>query len=193
MIPAKRNGFLLFIASLIPGAAQMYMGYMKNGISLMAVFLAAAAAAGNLRGLAFMAGAALIVWFYSFFHARNLAAADDEFIEQYRDRYFWEELAEEGGFVLTGERSRKIFAGALILFGGMVMWGYVSDLIYYMLPDEVWEGMYRIISRIPELVISALLIAGGIRLMKTRKADLTGEDFGTAGDPGSPQGSEEQK
>ena len=39
MRPVKKNGFLTFIASLLPGAAHMYMGLMKYGVSLMSVFV----------------------------------------------------------------------------------------------------------------------------------------------------------
>ena len=32
----KKNGFLAFCFSLIPGAGEMYMGFMKQGASIMA-------------------------------------------------------------------------------------------------------------------------------------------------------------
>ena len=31
----QKKGFLLFISSLIPGAGEMYMGFFKQGISIM--------------------------------------------------------------------------------------------------------------------------------------------------------------
>jgi TM2 domain-containing membrane protein YozV len=34
----KKNSFLTFIFSLIPGAGQMYLGFMKRGLSLMSCF-----------------------------------------------------------------------------------------------------------------------------------------------------------
>ena len=34
----KRNGFLRFCCSLLPGAGEMYMGFMKMGLSLMSMF-----------------------------------------------------------------------------------------------------------------------------------------------------------
>lgn len=175
MRPAKRSGFLMFVAALIPGAAQMYMGFMKFGISLMAAFLTAAAAAGELRGLAFMACIAMLIWFYSFFHARNLAAMDAEAFTAYEDRYFWEELLEDGGIGVSDVRRRKIFAWVLIILGCLVMWGYVSDLIYRLLPEGTWDMMYRIISRMPELFIAALLIALGVRLVSSRKEEFIGD------------------
>ena len=34
----KKNKILMFLFSLIPGAGQMYMGFMKQGLSLMTIF-----------------------------------------------------------------------------------------------------------------------------------------------------------
>ena len=35
----RRNGFFTFIFSFMPGAAEMYMGFLKQGVSIMAIFL----------------------------------------------------------------------------------------------------------------------------------------------------------
>ncbi len=169
MRPVKKNGFLTFIASLIPGAAHMYMGLMKYGVSLMSVFVLFVAAAGNLRGLWFMAAAAMILWFYSFFHARNLASMDAEVLSEYEDRYFWEELLENGGFTFSDEKMKKMLAWVLIITGALIMWGYVSGVLYSMIPGDRWTELYGIINRIPELVISVLLVVGGIRMVKGRE------------------------
>ena len=40
----QKKGFLLFISSLIPGAGEMYMGFFKQGISIMTLFCASSAA-----------------------------------------------------------------------------------------------------------------------------------------------------
>lgn len=37
----KKNGFLTFIFACIPGAGQMYYGYMQRGLSLITMFIAA--------------------------------------------------------------------------------------------------------------------------------------------------------
>ena len=34
----QKRGFWLFIFSLIPGAGEMYMGFKKQGISIMLLF-----------------------------------------------------------------------------------------------------------------------------------------------------------
>ena len=66
-----RNGFLTFCCAFIPGAGQMYQGYMKRGLSLI---LAACCIgmAGTLLSPVMLLLA--VVWMYSFFDTFNLRA-----------------------------------------------------------------------------------------------------------------------
>ena len=73
----KKSKFMTFIWSLIPGAGEMYLGFFKQGVSLMTVFCALLGISGFLQ-LAFLTYLAPIVWFYSFFHANNLNSLNDE-------------------------------------------------------------------------------------------------------------------
>ena len=38
MVRKKKNGFFTFCFSLMPGAGEMYLGFMKMGVSLMGLF-----------------------------------------------------------------------------------------------------------------------------------------------------------
>ena len=73
----KKKGFLTFIFSLMPGAGEMYMGFMKRGVSVMCAFLGWIGICGVLQ---FGAGFYLapVIWFYSFFSVHNLASLPDE-------------------------------------------------------------------------------------------------------------------
>lgn len=79
----KKNAFLTFIFSLLPGAAEMYMGFMKMGLSLMGVFFGLAIL-GSFFGQGIFLIADVVVWFYGFFHAHNLRAMDDEDFMRWR-------------------------------------------------------------------------------------------------------------
>ena len=61
----KKNGFFTFICSLIPGAGEMYLGFMKEGVSIMslAFILFGFAACINIEPVLFLIP---IIWFYSF-------------------------------------------------------------------------------------------------------------------------------
>ena len=75
----KKSSFLTFCFSLLPGAGQMYMGFMKRGVSLMSAFFLLIFLSSwlNLGPLMF---AMPIIWFFAFFDTHNLRAMpDDEF------------------------------------------------------------------------------------------------------------------
>ena len=68
MMRRKRGSFFTFLCSLMPGAAEMYMGFMKQGISLMTTFILCIVVPSVLRlSDAFVLFAGL-VWAYGFFH-----------------------------------------------------------------------------------------------------------------------------
>ena len=73
----KKSRFWTFIFSMIPGAGEMYMGFFKHGISVMALFwlIVAIATFINLGALIFLLP---IIWFYSFFYVHNLKNLPDE-------------------------------------------------------------------------------------------------------------------
>ena len=67
----KKNGILTLLFAFIPGAGQMYQGYMKRGLSLMLMAAAISMAAMLIPPIAF---ALLVVFMYSFFDTFNLRA-----------------------------------------------------------------------------------------------------------------------
>lgn len=75
----KKGKLMTFLWSLIPGAGEMYLGFFKTGVSLMAAFVILLSLSGFLQ-LNVLSLLAPVVWFYSFFHANNInALPDDEF------------------------------------------------------------------------------------------------------------------
>ena len=84
----KRRGFWLFIFSLVPGAGEMFLGFFKQGISVMTVFFALIAGASwlNLGPILFVMP---VLWFYSFFHVHNLASLSDEEFYSIQDDYLF--------------------------------------------------------------------------------------------------------
>ena len=92
----KKNKFFNFMCSFVPGAAEMYMGFMKQGVSLMALF--AVCIVGAAYGLqALFVPAIVLVWFYGFFHARNIVALPEEEFQNLSDGFLWEAAMKEQG------------------------------------------------------------------------------------------------
>jgi len=171
----KKSKFFNFMFSFIPGAAEMYMGFMKQGLSLMA--LCALTIVGAACGLEVIFIPPLVlVWFYSFFHARNIAALSDEDFMALSDAFIWENIVEEKGFKISSPVIRKWVAGILIVIGAAMLWENLSSVIYNLIPNRYWDMIYPIVRRVPELVIALLIIVIGFRLIAGKKEELHGDE-----------------
>ena len=181
----KRNRFFTFIFSLIPGAAEMYMGFMKSGLSIMALFTLVAVIAGNSRLLFPLGAVDVLIWFYAFFHARNLYYADDETFMEIRDDYVWNEILGEGVIDISGGKLRRYSAVALIVTGCFMIFRFAYDALIFMIPDEMWEQVSYIVRDVPEAILAVLFVIGGAKLIKGRKAadgGLVPEEAAVVGD-----------
>lgn len=61
----KKNRLITFLWSLIPGAGEMYLGFMKRGACIMGAFWGLLALAGQLQLEIFLL-LSPVIWFYSF-------------------------------------------------------------------------------------------------------------------------------
>ena len=69
----KKNGILTLLFACIPGAGQMYQGYMKRGLSLITMFCLFIIL-GSTTGLDALVVGCIVVYMYSFFDTLNLRA-----------------------------------------------------------------------------------------------------------------------
>lgn len=172
----KKGKFFTFIFSFLPGAAEMYMGFLKQGVSLMTLFIATLAFPLSTRSLEVLAIASVIVWFYAFFHARNLAAMPMEDFNALSDNYLWEDFLKGREFKISNPTLRKWAAAILIVFGAVLLWDNFSSIVYNLIPDRYWNELYPVIDRIPQVVIAVLIILIGFRLMAGKKEELNGDE-----------------
>lgn len=171
----KRGRFTTFLCSLIPGAAEMYMGFMKKGISLMAIFILCFVIPSVLRVSDVFILFAVLVWFYSFFHARNLAACSAEEFKELEDTYVWSSFIEGKEIKITNPTLRKWGAIILIVYGLSQLWRSISRWIYQLIPNHLWEVGSMFVDEIPKVVVSIVIIIIGFRLIAGKKEELNGE------------------
>ncbi|MBQ3793327.1 MAG: hypothetical protein II798_03390 [Lachnospiraceae bacterium] len=168
----RKNRAFEFICAFLPGAAELYDGFFKCGFSLMVVFFACVWFAGvsetMVSGLLIAA-----MWFYGFFHARNLAHATDEEFNNMEDKAIWEEIAGFS-FGLTGRKVRIGFSIALILIGISILWNMVIDTLVAWIPEKLWDYLYPILQDIPRFLIAVVTIMVGLRLIKGKKEEVYG-------------------
>ena len=112
----QKKGFLLFISSLIPGAGEMYMGFFKQGISIMTLFWAIIAIAGGLN-ISSLVIFLPVLWFYSFFHVHNLKELPEEEFYAIEDNYILHLDRIFQNNIRLSQKHIKIAAILLIVFG----------------------------------------------------------------------------
>ena len=139
----KRNKFFVFCFSFIPGAAEMYMGFMKNGLSIMAAFVAIPIAM-NFLWFAdkILLGWMAVTWFYAFFHAWNLYGLSVEELGEREDNYFWKELGITKKLDIKDEKTRKYTSAGLIVLGAFMAFGIIKNAVMSMIPAEYWKVFY---------------------------------------------------
>lgn len=176
----KKSKFMAFLWSLIPGAGEMYLGFFKQGISIMAAFFTLLGISGFLE-FGFLAFLAPIIWFYSFFHTNNLNSLPDEEFYTLEDDYLlhWSDLSNNKAVI---KKYRKILAGCLIFFGASILWNNFSRLIFsYVLPslrltEEAARLIRYITNTIPQGVVAIAIILFGIYMIKGKYEELKDDD-----------------
>ncbi len=167
---SKKSGLFRFLFSLIPGAGEMYMGFMKQGITLMALFWGIIFFGGCLN-IPLVMFPLPVIWAYSFFHVHNLAGmSDEEFYAQEDSLLFdWNVFGQ-----IEPEKGRKILAWVLIFLGVSVLWNFMKNMVFEALemlhiPTYFWEQITR---SVPQVIFAFLMIYLGVLLIRGKKKAL---------------------
>ena len=166
----KKNGFLTFIFACIPGAGQMYYGYMQRGLSIAMMLMLCVMAATVIMPVLFLC---LVIWMYSFFDTydliRHLAAGepkDDDLLLPAN----WDNIRA----ILP--QHNKLLGWGLIAFGVWALYDIlIADWMTTVLVHFFGYGYaYDIIHGIPNILVGILLVVAGIKLLglhPAKKAD----------------------
>ena len=168
----KKNGILTFLFAYVPGAGQMYQGYMKRGLSLITLFFLCIMAGMLL--LEQLVLTALIVWMYSFFDTFNLRA---QFIAGTApaDDYLVHFNTKDARLTLFFRDSHKLVGWALIALGAMVAY---QNIIMRVLGDVMWRwgqnnpffrAIYLMLDSLPQIVVCVALVICGVWLVRGPK------------------------
>lgn len=118
---------------------------------------------------------AVLVWFYSFFHARNLASCKEEEFQALTDEYVWSSLIEGKEIKITNPSLRKWGAIILIVYGVTQLWHTVARWIYYLIPEHMWETASMFVDEVPQILVALVIIIIGLKLIAGKKEELNGE------------------
>lgn len=167
----QKRGFWLFIFSLIPGAGEMYMGFKKQGISIMLLFwsVIAIAAWSGMNWFIFLIP---IIWFYSFFNVHNLKCLSEEEFYSIEDTYIlhMDRLGNDIDSLIFGHR--KSVAVFLIVFGAAILWNNIVDFFYLILPSRLANVLGTFAYHLPQIIIAIAIILTGWYLLTRKKDEL---------------------
>lgn len=172
----KRNKFWTIVFSMLPGAGHMYNGFMKLGVSLMALFFAIAFLSSAL-GIGPIMLLTPVVWFYAFFDCINKRFLDDEEFYAQED-YYLTEAGSFGKLDFTFFKRHKLIVGlGLILVG---IYSLLENTMGYILSnlnlsDQMLHAIAEFIHLAPQLIVSIVIIAIGVILIRGKKLQFKGE------------------
>lgn len=175
----RKSGLLTFCCGLVPGMGQMYLGYMKRGLSLMLVFggVVFVAALLNLGLLCILLP---IIWAYSLFDTFNLRNQTPEEAAQNPDDFLLDPKSLAGeNWAKFVEKRHTLFGWLLIFIGAYSLYNaYLRPLLWdlYNTFDLLW--LRALLDDIPTLVVAILVIALGLYLVKgPAKPEAPAEDY----------------
>ncbi|MGN0483103.1 MAG: hypothetical protein ACI4HI_06095 [Lachnospiraceae bacterium] len=171
----QKSRFWNFWLAFIPGCSEMYMGFMRMGLSLLTAFVGVIVLSVfmNLGELMFID---MIVWFYAFFHARNMAHMSNEELNQMPDEY----LFELGGLqdVWNGliKKHNKVFAIVLIVIGVYLTTRGIFYSFSAFIPDVIWQIYEMVSGYLVQIAVGVGIVMLGVRMVKGKKEELMEEE-----------------
>lgn len=169
----KKSKFWLFIFSFIPGAGEMYMGFMKMGLSLMMGFMLSIAVI-VITHIDVLSVIAITIYIYCFFHAHNINGMDDEAFQKLEDTYLFGFDNMESVRVRLGGKGRVITAAVLIIIGIIMMVNVGFNLLFDIFgwDNQYFSTVYYFVKgEVPRLLIGIAIIWGGVTMLRGKKID----------------------
>lgn len=170
----QKHGFLLFLASLIPGAGEMYMGFRRQGVSIMLLFWGVLAF-GSITGIGWLIFFLPILWLYSFFNVHNLKSLPEDDFYSVEDTYILHLDQFIGNTDGAIKKHSTVAAVLLIIFGVSILWNNVTDILYWLFPGFLRDFLSTIFYQLPGTVIAIAIIAAGIYLLRSKKQETDKE------------------
>ena len=163
-----KNGFLTFCCAFIPGAGQMYQGYMKRGLSLILTACLIGMVSSLLNPVMLLL---VVVWMYSFFDTFNLRAQ------------IIADTAPEDDYLVHFDPRDKRLVELCWTARKLVGWCAHRLRCAHRLPEPhhehsrrprlplgpllpVFRALYLVMDSLPDVVVCVVLIVCGVWLVK---------------------------
>ncbi len=161
----------------MPGCGQLYMGFMKRGLSMLLLF-AVAVFVASILNMGELAMLIIVIWFYAFFDAINLGWLDPERFAQIEDSYLCFDDDALKNIFKTRNGFTKYAGIGLVVFGAAVLWENTVSRIIDVVYDYnifAYEMLWTVNRMLPRIAVSILVIVLGIKMIKAKKEEVREE------------------
>lgn len=163
----KKNGLFAFCCACVPGCGQMYLGYMKRGLSILLIFMGIIMISSTMYITPLMM-LLPVVWAYAFFDTyalRNQTAAQYE-----SNPDAWFVMPNQGGFLETFSHNHNLIGWGCIVVGVLMLYRTFLSRILYPIANYINAGwIYDIADTLPQLLVIALVLWLGFYLVRGPK------------------------
>ncbi|MCQ2978280.1 MAG: hypothetical protein MJ245_00585 [Clostridia bacterium] len=161
----KKNLFMTFVFSFIPGCGQMYQKYSKRGLSILIIAAICLTVSIMLDTFIFVLPF-LVVEAYSFFDTFNLRNMTDKEREECVDDFVWNRESFKT-LIPTGiVKSNKAVGLLLIIIG---LYAGVLKIIESVAYNDVMCRIYEVVRNdVPVILIAIACVYVGVKMMNKK-------------------------
>ena len=179
----RTSGLRMFLAACIPGCGEMYLGYMKRGLSLLLV-TAGIFALAVVLGIGAPAIFLPVVWLYAFFDSYNLRRQLEEGTAR-ADDYLLGFLDQDArNFSALWGKRHGLVGWVLVIIGLYTLYSTVVYYFGWFIPGWLSSFLYR---GVPRLALVAVLLGLGVWFIRGPRPQPE-QDFASFVPPAEPTG-----
>lgn len=161
----RKNILLTFFFACIPGAGQMYQGYLKRGTSVMLLFFTPIAI-GAALGIEVVLFLSAVVYAYAFFDTFRIRNMMPDQREAEPDDYV---IHLNGTIDALFKNNTRIIGWGCIIVGVIAAWNIIIRPVYNMLLHLKLGFIADMLYNVPSVALAAALIVFGFYLLRGKK------------------------
>lgn len=160
-----KSKFWAYVFALVPGAGQMYLGFMKQGVSIMFSFFLVIFAADFFR-VSLLITLLPVIWCYAFFDTINKAGLTSEELENIKDKSLFDGILSMDFISIT---RRYTWLGVLLIILGVFL---LADKIILTELDRMgFINRYIMGDYIRTIIIGVGIILLGVKMISGKKEE----------------------
>ena len=161
----RKSKFWTYVFAFVPGAGQMYLGFLKQGASIMLSFFLAIFAA-DFFGVSLLIALLPVIWCYGFFDTINKSHLTDEELENITDKSLFDGIFSTNFF--THIRKYTWLGIFLIILGVFLL---IDKIVITELGRLGFVYGYTVRHYIRTIILAGGIILLGIKMISGKREE----------------------